>query len=169
MIIKSGQLSKKNRSSAHYKRFWFALKGDVLSYYRDQSDLYFPNGNIDLRYGISASLTPTKGDAKESRDFEVLTDRRVYQFRADSPPSAKEWVKTLQKVIFRSQNDGDSVKISLPILNIIDIEESPVLDFADTFKIRVFDNDDTYAIDEVGQLRIYRSITLTWSVFLLVL
>lgn len=142
-------MSKKNRSSIHYKRFWFALKGDVLSYYRDPSDLYFPNGNVDLRYGISASMSTTKGDPKENKDFEVLTDRRAYHFRADTPSSAREWVKTIQQVIFRSQNDGDSVKISLPVSNIIDIEESPVLNFADTFKIRAFDNDDTYAIDEV--------------------
>lgn len=59
----------------------------------------------------------------------------------------------MQKVIFRSHNDGDSVKISLPIENVIDIEESPVIDFAETLKIRVVDSDETYAIDEVVQRR----------------
>jgi predicted nucleic acid-binding protein len=58
-------------------------------------------------------------------------------------------VKSLRKVIFRSRNDGDSVKISLPIENIIDIEESPVIELAETFKIRVYDNDETFAMDEV--------------------
>jgi sterol 3beta-glucosyltransferase len=79
----------------------------------------------------------------------VTTDKRTYYFKADSAASAKEWVKTLQKVIFRSRNDGDSVKISLPMENVIDIEESPVIEFADTFKIRAVDSDETYAIDEV--------------------
>jgi sterol 3beta-glucosyltransferase len=64
-------------------------------------------------------------------------------------------VKSLQKVIFRSRNDGDSVKISLPIENIIDIEESPVIEFAETFKIRVYDNDETFAMDEVGHPRVF--------------
>ncbi|KAL9125542.1 MAG: hypothetical protein Q9217_005265 [Psora testacea] len=105
-------------------------------------------GNIDLRYGISASLTEHKDKTKDLRDFSVVTHERVYHFKADSAASAKEWVKTLQKVIFRSHNDGDSVKISLPIENVIDIEESPVIDFADTFKIRVVDSDETFAIDE---------------------
>ena len=74
----------------------------------------------------------------------------MYHFKADSVASAKEWVKTLQKVIFRSHNDGDSVKISLPIENVIDIEESPVMEkVADTIKIRVIDSDETYAVDEV--------------------
>ena len=46
-------------------------------------------------------------------------------------------------------NDGDSVKVSFPIQNIIDVEESPMAEFAETVKIRVVDSEDTYAIDEV--------------------
>jgi len=107
--------------------------------------MYFPNGHIDLRYGISAGVTDKD---KEGVYFTVTTHHRAYNFRADSAQSAKEWVKSLQRVIFRSHNDGDSVKISLPIENVIDIEETQMLDFADTCKIRVIDNDETYAIDE---------------------
>lgn len=149
VIAKSGHLSKRGKQNPKYSRYWFTLKGDVLSYYTDPSDLYFPSGNVDLRYGISAALSDHKDKSKEATNFTVTTDKRTYYFKADSPASAKEWVKTLQKVIFRSHNDGDSVKISLPVENVIDIEESPVIDFADTFKIRVVDSDETFAIDEV--------------------
>ena len=121
-----------------------------MSYYTDPSDLYFPSGNVDLRYGISATLSVPKEKGKDPKNFTVTTHQRTYFFKADSAASAKEWVKTLQKVIFRSHNDGDSVKVSLPIANVIDIEESPVLEFAETFKIRVIDSDETYAIDEVN-------------------
>lgn len=120
----------------------------MLSYYADPSDLYFLNGNIDLRYGVQASVVESK-DKKDPVSFLVATDQRKYYFRADSATSAKEWVKALQKVIFRSHNEGDSVKISIPVENVIEVEESPVLEFADTFKLKVVDNDDTYAIDEV--------------------
>ena len=145
-VAKSGYLSKSGKRNPKYNRYWFRLKGDILSYYRDASNLYFPSGQIDLRYGISASITDKD---KDGVHFAVVTDHRTYNFRADSAPSAKEWVKSLQRVIFRSHNDGDSVKISLPIQNIIDIEETQMLEFADTCKIRVIDNDETYAIDEV--------------------
>lgn len=148
-MAKSGYLGKRGKQNPKFRRYWFTLKGDVLSYFADPSDLYFPSGNIDLSYGISASLVETKEKGKDTTNFTVVTNQRMYHFKADSPSSAKEWVKTLQKVIFRSQNDGDSVKISLPIENIIDIEESPVIDFAKTLKIRVIDSDETYAIDEV--------------------
>jgi sterol 3beta-glucosyltransferase len=91
-----------------------------------------------------------KDKGKDATHFTVTTHQRKFNFKADSIPSAKEWVKALQKIIFRSHNDGDSVKISLPIENIIDIEDSQIIDFADTCKIRVIDNDETYAIDEVS-------------------
>ncbi|KAL8900563.1 MAG: hypothetical protein Q9192_001007 [Flavoplaca navasiana] len=148
VTAKSGYLAKRGKQNPKFNRYWFTLKGDVLSYFTNPSDLYFPSGNIDLTYGISASLDDSKDKGKETTNFSVVTNERVYHFKADSPSSAKEWVKTLQKVIFRSHNDGDSVKISLPVENIIDVEESPVIDFAKTLKIRVVDSDETYAIDE---------------------
>ena len=148
VVSKSGHLSKKGKQSPKFTRYWFTLKGDVLSYYTDPSNLYFPAGNVDLRYGISAALSDAKEKNKEPSSFTVTTPHRIYHFKADSASSAKEWVRVLQKVIFRSHNDGDSVKISLPVENIIDIEESPVVGFAETFKIRVVDSEETFAIDE---------------------
>lgn len=148
--IKSGFLSKRGRKNPKFNRYWFVLKGDVLSYYADPANLYFPSGHVDLRYGISASLTQTKAQDSDVKDFQVTTDQRTYHFRADSAASAKEWVKSLQQVIFRSHNAGDSVKIAFPIESVIDLEESPMAEFAETFKIRVLDNNETYAIDEVS-------------------
>lgn len=149
VVAKSGYLSKSGKRNPKYNRYWFRLKGDILSYYRDSANLYFPHGQIDLRFGISASVTDRD---KDGLHFSIVTSTRTYNFRADSAPSAKEWVKSLQRVIFRSHNDGDSVKISLPIKNIIDVEDTQMVEFSDTCKIRVIDNDETYAIDEVSEL-----------------
>lgn len=161
---KSGYLSKRGRKNPKYNRYWFVLKGDVFSYYADSSNLYFPSGHVDLRYGISASLVESKTADIDVKDFQVTTDRGTYSFRADSATSAKEWVKALQKVIFRSHNKEDSVKISFPIENVIDLEESPMAEFAETFKIRVIDSAETFAIDEVSSYGILNSKrTLTAS------
>ncbi|KAJ5805438.1 uncharacterized protein N7503_003040 [Penicillium pulvis] len=148
VAIKSGYVSKRGRKNPKYNRYWFVLRGDVLSYYADPSNLYFPSGHVDLRYGISASLAEPKFEGAEVKDFQVSTDQRTFYFRADSATSAKEWVKALQKVIFRSHNEGDSVKVSFPIKNVIDLEESPMAEFAETFKIRVVDSNEDFAIDE---------------------
>ncbi|KAI6088336.1 glycosyltransferase family 1 protein [Hypoxylon rubiginosum] len=144
-VAKSGYLSKSGKRNPKYSRYWFRLKGDVLAYFRDPSNLYFPHGQIDLSYAISAGIDDKE---KDGLSFSVVTNHRTYHLRADSAPSAKEWVKSLQRVIFRSHNEGDSVKISLPIQNILDVEDSQMIEFADTCKIRVIDNDETYAIDE---------------------
>lgn len=145
-VSKTGYLSKRGRSK--YNRYWFILKGDVLSYYTNPAELYFPRNRINLQYAISAEVLDSK-EKKDETVFLVTTDERVYQFKADSIASAKEWVRSIQKVIFRTHNEGNSVKISLPIQNVLEIEESTILDFADTVKVRVIDNDETYAIDEV--------------------
>lgn len=151
VAMKSGFLAKRGKNNPKYNRYWFVLKGDVLSYYADSSNLYFPSGHVDLRYGISASLGESKTKGPEIKDFQVTTDQGTYSFRAESHASAKEWVKSLQQVIFRSHNEGDSVKVSFPIENVIDIEESPMTEFAKTFKIRVVDSGESFAIDEVSQ------------------
>ena len=150
-VVKSGHLGKQGKRNPRYRRYWFTLKGDVLSYYASAAEPYFPSGTIDLRYAISADLAPEKDQdkGKESVRFKITTDKnRTYYFRADSSSSAKEWVRQLQKVIFRSHNDGDSVKISLPLENIVDVEQNPVMDLAETVKIRVIDSEQTFAIDE---------------------
>ncbi|KAL1633325.1 Sterol 3-beta-glucosyltransferase [Neofusicoccum ribis] len=145
-ITKSGHLSKRGRTM--WNRSWFILKGDILAYYNDPTDLYFPRGRINLRYAISAVMLESKDKTRESADFSVTTNQKTYVFRADSAASAKEWVKLLQKVIFKSHNDGDSVKICIPLDNVVEIEENPVLNYAETIKVGVVDNDDSYAVDE---------------------
>lgn len=145
-ITKSGYLSKRGRTM--WNRSWFILKGDVLAYFNDPTNLYFPRGRINLRYALSAVLIESKDKTKDPMDFSVTTNQKTYVFRADSAASAKEWVKLLQKVIFKSHNDGDSVKIAIPMDNVVEIEENPVLDYAETIKVGVVDNDDSYAVDD---------------------
>ncbi|KAF2027247.1 sterol 3-beta-glucosyltransferase [Setomelanomma holmii] len=145
-VSKTGYLFKRGRSK--YNRYWFILRGDVLSYYTNPAELYFPRNRINLQYAISAETVESKKKGEDETTFVVTTDERKVQFRADSAASAKEWVRSIQKVIFRTHNEGNSVKISLPIQNVIEIEESIILDFADTVKVRVVDNGETFAIDE---------------------
>ncbi|KAL1609820.1 Sterol 3-beta-glucosyltransferase [Nothophoma quercina] len=143
---KTGYLFKRGRSK--YNRYWFILRGDVLSYYTNPAELYFPRNRINLQYAISAEILETKKQNEEETTFTVKTDERTFQFKADSAASAKEWVRSIQKVIFRTHNEGNSVKISLPIQNVLEIEESAILEMANTVKVRVIDNDETFAIDE---------------------
>ncbi|KAI9722834.1 MAG: Sterol 3-beta-glucosyltransferase [Chrysothrix sp. TS-e1954] len=146
-ITKSGYLFKKGRKNPATRRFWFTLRGHVLSYHANPSNLYFVNGIIDLRTAHSVTYENV-GVAAKSCAFTIQTSDRQYQLKAESEASAREWVKHLEKIILRSQYRRDSVKISLPIDNILDVENNPVLNFTDTLRVRVVDNDETFAIDE---------------------
>lgn len=123
----------------------------MLLYYEDPGDLYFPSGTINLRNVVEASVIESEKGKDQSTFFNITAVDRVWHFKADSVPSAKEWVKVLNKVIFRSHNDGDGVKVVLPIESIFGLEESPVLEFADTFKLDVLDQVD-HTTDEVSQM-----------------
>lgn len=156
---KSGFLAK--RGNSKYNRYWFVLKGDVLAYYNDPTDLYYPRNRISLTHASSASIIEPKA-GQEATGFKIETDNRTFKFKADSSTSALDWVRAIQKVIFRSHNDGSSVKISIPLQNVWDIEEMTLMDFAQTVKIRVIDNDETFVMDEVCSPSMLRSIR--WSV-----
>ncbi|XP_014551536.1 glycosyltransferase family 1 protein [Bipolaris victoriae FI3] len=145
-VTKTGYLFKRGRSKLN--RYWFVLRGDVLAYYTNPAELYFPRNRINLQYALTAEVLESTKKGEEETSFAITTDERRYVFKADSAASAKEWTRSIQKVIFRTHNDGNSVKISLPIQNVLEIEESSILDLANTVKVRVIDNDETFAIDE---------------------
>lgn len=149
-VIKSGHLGKQGKRNPHFRRYWFTLKGDILSYFSNASDLYFPRGSIDLRYAIAAELSVAESDLEDdaATPFTITTEKRSHHFRADTATAAKEWVRQLQRVIFRSHNDGDSVKIAIPLESIVDVEPTSAIEQAGTVKLRVVDGDETYAVDE---------------------
>ncbi|KAK7207814.1 hypothetical protein BZA70DRAFT_272268 [Myxozyma melibiosi] len=152
--FKSGTLSRKLHSPGRYSRFWCVVKDNVFSYFNSASELYFPVGSIDLRYALSVELSKPNLTLKEAGadpvSFTIVTQTKKYHFRADSFVSAQEWVSSIQQAIFRAQNEGDSVKIVIPSENVLDLEESPFMEFADTIKIKVVDVDggEMYAIDD---------------------
>lgn len=131
-------------------------------------DPYFPDGVIDLHY-----CTSVESSIKHPMHFKVATAEKRWHFSADSVASRDEWVKALKKAVFRCQNEGESVKVSfccascsgggggveadqpdslaqiaIPLETIIDIERSTNLEFAETIRVRVYDADEGYSIDE---------------------
>lgn len=125
------------------------LRHDKFTYYNSATDLYFPTGNIDLRYAIRAgSLPDADGNTGESQTFELITENETYIFRTDCAASAHDWVRALQKEIFRSRNQGDLVKIQIPLKNILEIEESMVFGLIQALKIRAIKSDESSVIDE---------------------
>ncbi|GAA5905363.1 hypothetical protein JCM6882_003138 [Rhodosporidiobolus microsporus] len=141
--IRSGSLSVRGNKTRRYRKHWFVLKDSVLSWFPSSTDPYFPDGHIDLHYCIS--IEPS---TKHSHHFKVSTSDKKWHFSADSTASRDEWVKTLKKVVFRCQNEGEAVKIAIPLETVVDVEKSAGLEFAETIRVRVYDPDEGFEIDE---------------------
>ncbi|KAG5359163.1 Sterol 3-beta-glucosyltransferase [Yarrowia sp. E02] len=147
--IRSGTLVKaRKRSLREGTRYWCVLKNDSFSYYPDSTDVYFPAGTIDLSEALAAELCDDEGDVTEPESFRIVMPKKSVLFKADSHSAAHEWVKALQKEIFRAHNQGDTVRIVIPLQNIVDLEKTKIFEYATTIKTSVVESNETYAIDE---------------------
>ncbi|KAF9914044.1 Sterol 3-beta-glucosyltransferase [Lobosporangium transversale] len=136
VIQKEGFFEKKSKNTKKFSRFWFILKNDVLSYYSDQSEIYYPIKTIDLKNALSAEPSPTNELA-----FNVyMTSSRRYKFRTDSELARSDWVKAIQKSIFHAKMNEENVKISIPLANVLEIEMNST-SFADTIRLSIKDGD----------------------------
>ncbi|KAI0932598.1 hypothetical protein AcW2_001180 [Taiwanofungus camphoratus] len=139
-VLKSGSLSKKAQRTKRWIRHWFILKNDALSWYQSSSDPYFPHGIVDLRYAITCEPVNERG-------IRLRTNQKSVRLTADSTPSRDEWVKAIQKVMFKAQNMGDSVKVAIPYSSIVDVERSSAMDFSETIEVKIIDKNDQFAVD----------------------
>lgn len=136
-------------------KFWVVLRNDVLSWFESTAvsetlprnvpslylqDPYFPKGNISLQYVSSC-------DPVDETRFKVRTPERNYTFKADTSDGRDEWVKSIQKVMFKTQHEGESVKLIIPLEAVLDVDKSPTLEFAETIEIRCVDSDDQMSVD----------------------
>lgn len=103
-------------------------------------DPYFPKGNVSLQYASSC-------DAVDEVRFKLRTAERNYTFTAESEASRDEWIKAIQKVMFKTQHEGASVKVGvrsrmkankqliIPLEAVLEVEKNPTLEFAETIEV----------------------------------
>ncbi|GJJ72060.1 sterol 3beta-glucosyltransferase [Entomortierella parvispora] len=142
VIQKEGFFSKKSRTTKQFTRYWFILKNDVLSYYGNQTDVYYPIKTVDLKNALSAEPSPNN-----DQNFYIFTNNRKYTFRTDSELAKADWVKAIQKSIFHAKMEGDKVKISIPLANVLDVEMNTMA-FAEAIQVKVMESDGSFAVDE---------------------
>ncbi|KAG0359483.1 Sterol 3-beta-glucosyltransferase [Podila minutissima] len=142
VVQKEGFFSKKSKTTKQFSRYWFILKNDVLSYYGNQTDVYYPIKTIDLKNALSAEPTP-----HNDQTFYIFTNSRKYTFKTDSELVRTDWVKAIQKSIFHAKMEGDKVKISIPLANVLDVEMNTMA-FAEAIQVKVMESDESFAVDE---------------------
>uniref|UniRef100_A0A8C7FFR3 Pleckstrin homology, MyTH4 and FERM domain containing H2 n=1 Tax=Oncorhynchus kisutch TaxID=8019 RepID=A0A8C7FFR3_ONCKI len=92
---KSGYLLKMVKTwKKTWKRRWFVLKDGELLYYKSPSDVIRrPQGQIE----VNATSSIARGDGKQV--LQIVTGKRVYYLKADSPNLLEEWLRVLQSVL----------------------------------------------------------------------
>uniref|UniRef100_A0AAQ5XUX0 Pleckstrin homology domain containing, family H (with MyTH4 domain) member 2 n=1 Tax=Amphiprion ocellaris TaxID=80972 RepID=A0AAQ5XUX0_AMPOC len=77
-----------------WKRRWFVLKDGELLYYKSPSDVIRkPQGQIE----VNATSSIARGEGKQV--LQIVTGKRVYYLKADSPNLLEEWLRVLQSVL----------------------------------------------------------------------
>ncbi|KAH7050687.1 hypothetical protein BKA57DRAFT_308184 [Linnemannia elongata] len=157
VVQKEGFFSKKSTKTTKFTRYWFILKNDVLSYYSDQSEVYYPIKTIDLKDALSAEPS-----LRNELVFYIHMPTRRIKFKTDSELARADWVKAIQKSIFHAKLNEDNVKISVPLSYVTDIELNPT-SFVDTIQLTIKDTDSaedefffTYFDDTQGALTLLR-------------
>ncbi|EIW72673.1 hypothetical protein TREMEDRAFT_41904 [Tremella mesenterica DSM 1558] len=140
VVVKTGPLYKKATRTKLNSRFWVTLKNDVLSWYESTSDPYFPKGNVSLQYAFAC-------EPVDDTRFKLRTSERTYTFSAETQDGRDDWVKAIKRVMFKTQHEGESVKLIIPLEVVLEVERSPSLEFAETIEIKCVDLEDQMSVD----------------------
>lgn len=151
-IVKTGTIRKRTQKTYRFSRHWGVLRGRALSWYDSQRDPYFPQDHIDLR-----DVLATSPSTKNPRHFRVQTPYRTFIFGVDSEDARNDWVNAIRRAAFRAQNAGESVRISIPLEAVVDLESTAGQDHSDNVCLQVVDTEaDDFALDEYYFLQFAR-------------
>ncbi len=142
-VVKTGVLGKRTRRTHRFSKHWASLQGSKLSWFDSDRDPYFPQGHIDLRK-VSA-IEPSQNHKDR---FKLNTPARKFTFLAEDEASRDAWVSALQKETFRAQNQGESVRISIPLETIMNHETTLSVDGTEMVCISVVDEAGDFSVDE---------------------
>ncbi|TKY87821.1 hypothetical protein EX895_003402 [Sporisorium graminicola] len=141
--IKTSWLRKRTRRTHRFSKHWASLKAGKLSWFDSDRDPYFPQGHIDLRK-VSAI---ERSNAHKDR-FKVTTPARRFTFLTEDEQSRDAWVEALQKETFRAQNQGESVRISIPLETVMNVDTTLSVDGTEMVCITVVDEAGDFSVDE---------------------
>ncbi|GAC93146.1 glycosyltransferase [Pseudozyma hubeiensis SY62] len=141
--VKTGLLGKRTRRTHRFSKHWASLKGGKLSWHDSDRDPYFPQGHIDLR-----KVSAVEPSTSHKDRFKVTTPARRFTFLAEDEHSRDAWVTALQKETFRAQNQGDSVRISIPLETVMNVETTLSVEGTEMVCITVVDEAGDFSVDE---------------------
>lgn len=97
-VTKSGYLVKRaKQSERNWKKRYFVLSGQSLTYYENNKKLTVAKGNFLLTNGTV--VEPVTGDKSYDHCFEIRSEFETMRMAAASPEEAEEWTSALTSTI----------------------------------------------------------------------
>lgn len=134
-VIMEGTLRKRSSKGVGFTRYWYILRHDALAHYNSAADPYFPAGIIPLYNVKYVDHQPKENGEPSSSIYIIMNDDETVHLKADSPNSAHEWAKAIQKAIFVVRNKGEYAKVVIPFENVLTVSIVPVLDVAKSLRL----------------------------------
>ncbi len=107
-VLKAGWLYKKGRKRHSWKKRWFVIQPNLVTYYSDQScSPKTLKGTLELRK--SHCRVVLTGSASQNRSFGIICEDRTLDLKAVSLNEVAEWIKSFELAI---SGDGDHREIS---------------------------------------------------------
>lgn len=104
--LKEGWLSKKGKVVKNWKKRWFVLDGNALSYYEKPGKKHL--GTIDLSKATSVDVN---NDLKNKNSFKiVLPNVRTYIIVAENEKDCSDWMNILKSCINKKAPEKKNVK-----------------------------------------------------------
>jgi len=95
-IQKCGYLTKLGSKLKTWRKRWFVLKDNQLSYYKTQSDMLKGKAKAVINLDDSCSITKSEGCT-----FHLSTNngKKIYYLTVDSSIAMEEWIRNIQAVL----------------------------------------------------------------------
>ncbi|XP_051758467.1 pleckstrin homology domain-containing family A member 2 [Ctenopharyngodon idella] len=99
-VVRSGYCVKQGNVRKSWKRRFFILDGQTVSYYKSEMDKE-PLRSIRLRDVLKVNECLVKSGDLLSRDnlFEIITSTRTFYVQTDTPEDMKGWIKDISSKI----------------------------------------------------------------------
>eukprot|EP00300_Choanocystis_sp_HF-7_P030520 c39374_g1_i1.p1 GENE.c39374_g1_i1~~c39374_g1_i1.p1 ORF type:complete len:113 (+),score=6.74 c39374_g1_i1:41-379(+) len=100
VVDRCGYMTKLGHVIKTWKRRWFKLSGNTLSYYKNREDIT-PTGVIDLRNcrTVKVCMEPSIG---RTHTLEVAVPGRTYYLSCDEDDEMNEWLGAISRAVIRN-------------------------------------------------------------------
>jgi cortexillin 1/2 len=133
VVDKQGWLTKKGQRNHTWKKRWFVLRGDVLSYYKSDEDGAEAKGSISLS---SCSVGPEKPEA-DARQWllKIVVDGRKLVLDAETKKERDRWLSVLNGQIaflaYKREAEDAETRPDLRLINFFTTDTVPTLHLDD--------------------------------------